>query len=109
MYETFYTTLFFSLKLNLYVNMASFFNLYYPSNFVSASDLVGSEFHTDHYHRSSNLAVGISEGYFIFDFALLSSEVARPIQPTMCTKVAIKHRSLSAHFVDDVSILCKPL
>ena len=30
---------------------------------------------TDHYHLSSNLGVGISEGCFIFDFASLPSEV----------------------------------
>ena len=50
---------------------------------------------TDHYHLSSNLGVGISEGCFIFDFASLPLEVARPIQPTMCTKVAVKHQSSS--------------
>ena len=34
---------------------------------------------TDHYHPCSNIAVGISEGCFIFDFAPLHLEVARPI------------------------------
>jgi len=34
---------------------------------------------TDHYHTCSNLGVGISEGCFIFDFASLPLEVARPI------------------------------
>ena len=34
---------------------------------------------TDHYHPCSNLGVGISEGCFIFDFASLPLEVARPI------------------------------
>jgi len=34
---------------------------------------------TDHYHLSSNLAVGISEGCFIIDFASIALEVARPI------------------------------
>ena len=34
---------------------------------------------TDHYHPCSNLGVGISEGCYIFDFASLSLEVARPI------------------------------
>ena len=34
---------------------------------------------TGQYHRSSNLGVGISEGRFIFEFASLPSEVARPI------------------------------
>jgi len=47
---------------------------------------------TDHYHLCSNLGVGISEGCFIFDFASLPLEVARPIWPTLRTKVAIKHQ-----------------
>ena len=34
---------------------------------------------TDHYHPCSNLGVGISEGCFIFDYASLPLEVARPI------------------------------
>ena len=51
---------------------------------------------TDHYHLSSNLGVGISEGCFIFDFASLPLDVVRPIQPTICTKVAVKHRSSSS-------------
>ena len=34
---------------------------------------------TAHYHRCSNLGVGISKGCFIFDFTALPSEVARPI------------------------------
>ena len=34
---------------------------------------------TDHYHPCSNLGVGTSEGCFIFDFAPLPLEVARPI------------------------------
>jgi len=33
----------------------------------------------DHYHPCSNPGVGISEGCFIFDFALLPLEVALPI------------------------------
>ena len=33
----------------------------------------------DHCHLSWNLGVGISEGCFIFDFASLPLEVARPI------------------------------
>ena len=33
----------------------------------------------DYYHPSSNLGVGIPEGCFIFDFALLPLEVARTI------------------------------
>ena len=32
---------------------------------------------------------------FVFDIASLSLKVARPIQPTLCTKVAIKHHSSS--------------
>ena len=35
----------------------------------------------------------IFEGRFIFDFASLPLEVAWPIQPTMCTKAAVKHKS----------------
>ena len=35
--------------------------------------------HRSHYHPCLNLGVGISEGCFIFDFASLSLEVARPI------------------------------
>ena len=50
-------------------------------------------------HRSlplcSNPGMGISEGCFIFDFTSLSLEVAQPMLPTMCTKVAIKHQSSS--------------
>jgi len=34
---------------------------------------------TDHYHLSSSLGVGISEEWFIFDFASLALKVARPI------------------------------
>jgi len=34
---------------------------------------------TDHYHLSSNVGVGIYEEGFIFDFASLPLEVARPI------------------------------
>jgi len=45
---------------------------------------------------SSNLGVGISKACFIFDFASLPLEVARPILPTVCTKVAIKHQSSSS-------------
>ena len=51
---------------------------------------------TNHYHLSSNLGRGIFQGCFIFDFASLPLEVARPIQPTVCTKVAIKHQSTSS-------------
>ena len=34
---------------------------------------------TNHYHRCSNLGVGISEGCFVFDFASLQLEVVRSI------------------------------
>ena len=34
---------------------------------------------TDHYHPSSILGVGISEGCFLFDFASLPLEVASPV------------------------------
>ena len=51
---------------------------------------------TDHYHRCSNLGVGISEGCFTGDFASLHLKVARPIYPTVCTKVAAKHQSSSS-------------
>ena len=34
---------------------------------------------TVHYHPCSDLGVGISEGCYIFDFASLPLEVARPI------------------------------
>ena len=34
---------------------------------------------TNHNHLSSNLSVDISEGCFIFDFASLPLEIARPI------------------------------
>ena len=43
---------------------------------------------------SSNLAVLISEGCFLFDFASLPLEVARPIQSTLCTKVVVKRQSI---------------
>ena len=45
---------------------------------------------TYHYHRRSNLGVGISVGCFIVDFASLPLQVARPIYPTMFTNVAVK-------------------
>jgi len=41
--------------------------------------LVGSALDTYPYHMSSNLGMSISEGCFIFDFASLPLEVARPI------------------------------
>ncbi|KAK2147741.1 hypothetical protein LSH36_538g01023 [Paralvinella palmiformis] len=44
----------------------------------------------------SNLGMGISEGCFVFDFTSLPLEVARPIKPTMCTKVAVKRQSSSS-------------
>ena len=51
---------------------------------------------TDHYYPCSYPGMGISEGFFIFDFTSLPLEVAQPIQPTMCTKVAVKHQSSSS-------------
>ena len=42
-----------------------------------------------------NFGMGISNGCFIFDFDSLSLEVARPIQPTLCTNVPVKHQSSS--------------
>ena len=45
---------------------------------------------------SSNLGMGISTGCFIFDFTSLPLEVAWPIYPTMCTKVAVKYQSSSS-------------
>ena len=57
-------------------------------------DLVGSTL--DHYHLSSNLGVGISEGCFVFEIVLLNFEVVRAIKPTMCTKRAVKHKSSSS-------------
>ena len=41
--------------------------------------LVVSCWTADRYHPCSNFVVGISEGCFIFDFASLPLEVARPI------------------------------
>ena len=52
---------------------------------------------TDHYHPCSNLGVGMSEGHFIFDFTSLPLEVAQPIQPTLCTKVAIYFKKVLGH------------
>jgi len=54
---------------------------------------------TDHYHLSSNLGLGVSEWYFVFDFASLLLEVARPSNPTVCTKVATKHQSMQGHLI----------
>ena len=51
---------------------------------------------TDHYHPCSNRGVGISEGRFVFHFVSLPLEVARPVQPTLCTKVALKRQSSSS-------------
>jgi len=50
---------------------------------------------TDHYHPCLTPGVGISGGCFVFHFVSLPLEVARPIKPTLCTKVAIKHQSSS--------------
>ena len=41
---------------------------------------------TGQYHPCSNLGVGKSEGCFVFDFASLPLEVARPVWPTLCKK-----------------------
>jgi len=49
----------------------------------------------DHYHLSSNHGVGVSEVCFVFDFASLPVEVARPIYPIICTKLAVKNQSSS--------------
>jgi len=51
---------------------------------------------TDHYHPCLNPGVGIFEGCFNIDFASLPLEVVRPIYPTMCTNVAVKHKSSSS-------------
>ena len=56
---------------------------------------------TDHYHPCSNPGVDISEGCFVFDIASLPLEFARPIQPTMCTKVAVKHQSSSSQRIQN--------
>ena len=50
----------------------------------------------DHYHPCSNSGVGISEGCLIFHFVSLPLEVLRPIWPTLCTKVAVKHQTSSS-------------
>ena len=50
----------------------------------------------DHYHPCSNPGEGISAGCFIFDFTSLPLEVTRPIQPTLCTKVAANQQSSSS-------------
>ena len=81
----------------LYIFHKSFIRLhlrYSPEGGSSAVQLV-TRWTTDHSHLSSNLGVCISEECFIFDFASLVLEVARPIQPTICTKVAVKHQSSS--------------
>ena len=59
---------------------------------------------TDHYHPCSNLGLDVSEGCFVFDFASLPLEVARPIYPTMCTKVAVKQFSSSSSITIMTSI-----
>ena len=72
--------------------------LYILLNIVSGASLVQlvALWTTYHYHLSSNLGVGISESYFVFDFASLPQEVARPISPNMRTNVAVRHQSSSA-------------
>ena len=59
---------------------------------------------TDPYHPCSNPGVGISEGCFVFHFVSLPLEVARPIQPTLCTKVAVKHQSSS--YTETLNAFC---
>ena len=54
--------------------------------------LAATRWTTDHYHPCSNLGVGMSEGCFVS----LPLEVARPIQPTLCEKVAVKHQPSSS-------------
>ena len=49
---------------------------------------------TDHYHPCSNLGVVIPGGCFIFELASLPLEVAQPISPILCIKVAVKHQIL---------------
>ena len=46
---------------------------------------------------------------FIFHFASLPSEVARPIQPTMCTKVVVKHQSSSSSSYHTLTFASVPL
>ena len=59
---------------------------------------------TDHYHPCSNPGVGISVGCFVFHFVSLPLEVARPIQPTLCTKVAVRHQSSSSVNISNIYI-----
>jgi len=40
-------------------------------------------------------ALGMSEGYLIYDFTSLPLEIIRPILHTLCTKVAIKYQTFS--------------
>ena len=47
----------------------------------------------DHYYLSSNLGVDKNEWCFVFDFASLPLDATRPIWPTVCTNVAVKHQS----------------
>ena len=51
---------------------------------------------TDYYHSNTNLGVGMSEGCFIFHFAILPLDVARHIYPTICTNMSAKHQSQSS-------------
>ena len=43
------------------------------------------------------VGVGIIYGCFIFHFVSLPLELGRPIQPNMCTKVAVKHQASIKH------------
>ena len=67
-----------------------------PSIKGASVSLVVACWTTDHYHPCSNPDVGISEACFVFHFVSLPLEVARPILPTLCTKVAVKRQSSSA-------------
>jgi len=66
--------------------------------------LVGSAFDHRTIPPSSNLGVVISEGCFIFHFASLQLEVARPIQLPICTTVAVKHQLSSPMLYDYIKI-----
>jgi len=48
---------------------------------------------TDIKYLSSKLVVGMSEKCLIFDFASLPLELARLIEPTLCTNLAIYHQT----------------
>ena len=56
-----------------------YYYIYVHHNMGRLRDLAVACWTTDHYYPGLNLGVGISEGCFIFDFASLALEVARPI------------------------------